>query len=198
MKTIPKSFQNLISKLWSIKMDRTVKICIKIDDNIIYEFAGRVNEKIMITSANDIERLLIENGAKKDKIQNVFELFIETLQNILNYSYNVKQKSNKKEVFCNFSLLYVTEDDTYILESCNLIEETQKEIIEFKIKSLENLDDRALRRLIRKKSRSREDSHDRGAGLGYIMMTRKSSLPIKVRFTPYEEGILQYKQKLVI
>jgi len=179
-------------------MDRDVKICIKIDGIIIYEFSGRVNEKIMISSANNIERLLMEKGAKKEKVQNVFELFIETVQNILNYSYNVKLNSNKKEVFCNFSLLYSTRDDIYILESCNLIEEAQKEVIEFKLKSLENLDDKALRRLIRKKSRSREDRHDRGAGLGYIMMTRKSSLPISVYFTPYREGILKYKQKLVI
>ena len=179
-------------------MSRDVKICVKIDDHIIYEFSGKVNEKIMINSANNIERLLIENGAKKDKIQNVFELFIETVQNILNYSYNVKLNSNKKEVFCNFSLLYSTEDDTYTLESCNFIKEHQKEIIEFKIGSLENLDDRALRKLIRKKSRSREDSHDNGAGLGYIMMAMKSSLPIKVQFSPYGEGVLKYKQKLVI
>lgn len=198
MRTIQKSFHNLISKQWSIKMDREVKICIKIDDKVIYEFSGRVNEKIMISSANSIERLLIKNGAKKEKVQNVFEVFIETIQNILNYSYDVKYNSDKKEVFCNFSLQYSTEDNTYILESCNLIEKTQKEIIEFKIKSLENLDDKGLRKLIRKKSRSREDSHDKGAGLGYIMMTRKSSLPIKVLFSPYEEGILQYKQKLVI
>ena len=179
-------------------MDRDVKICIKIDGIIIYEFSGRVNEKIMISSDNNIERLLMEKGAKKEKVQNVFELFIETVQNILNYSYNVKLNSNKKEVFCNFSLLYSTRDDIYILESCNLIEEAQKEVIEFKLKSLENLDDKALRRLIRKKSRSREDRHDRGAGLGYIMMTSKSSLPISVYFTPYREGILKYKQKLVI
>ena len=179
-------------------MDRDVKICIKINNRIIYEFSGKVNEKIMIYSANNIERLLIKNGAKKEKIQNVFELFIETIQNILNYAYNVKLYANKKEVFCNFSLLYSTENDTYILESCNLIEEHQKEIIEFKINSLKNLDDMALRRLIRKKSRSREDNHDRGAGLGYIMMSRKSSFPIMVQFSPYGEGILKYRQKLVI
>jgi hypothetical protein len=179
-------------------MHRDIKICIKIDNNIIYKFSGKVNEQIMINSANNIEKLLIDNGAKKDKIQNVFELFIETVQNILNYSYKNPLNSSRKEVLCNFSLLYCTKNDTYILESCNLIEKTQQAIIEFKIKSLENLDDKALRKLIRKKSRSKEDSHDNGAGLGYIMMTKKSSLPISIQFSPYEEGILQYKQKLVI
>ena len=198
MRTTQRSFPSLILKQWSINMYGNVKICIKIDNSTIYEFSGKVDEQVMISGANHIEKLLLDNGANRDKIQNVFELFIETIQNILNYSYNVKLNDNKKEVFCNFSLLYSTEDDTYILESCNLIEEHQKKVIEFKLNSLENLDEMALRKLIRKKSRSREDNHGRGAGLGYIMMSRKSSLPIKVQFSPYEEGILKYKQKLVI
>jgi hypothetical protein len=179
-------------------MDEIVKICIRINGDSIYEFSGNVNEKVMIKGANYIEKLLVENGATHDKIQNVFELFVETIQNILNYSYNVELIANKKEVFCNFSLLYSTEDDTYILESCNLIEESQKEIIEQKIESLKGLSDKELRKLIRQKSRSREDRHDKGAGLGYIMMTRKSSSPIDILFFPYSVGILQYKQRLVI
>lgn len=179
-------------------MGDTVKICIQIDGETIYEFAGKVNEEVMISGANQIEKLLTKNGATKNKIQNVFELFVETVQNILNYSSNAQLNCNKKEVVCNFSLSYSTEGDNYILESCNLIKEAQKEIIEYKIESLKNLDDKELRKLIRKKSRSREDSHDKGAGLGYLMMARKSSLPIETLFFPYEEGILQYKQRLVI
>lgn len=180
-------------------MYREVKICIKIDNNTIYEFSGRVDEQVMIRGANHIEKLLIANGANKDKVQNVFELFIETVQNILNYSYNsVRLKDNKKAVFCNFSLFYLTESNTYVLESCNLIDTYQKEIIEQKTKVLKDLDDKALRKLIRQKSRSKEDNHDRGAGLGYMIMARKSSSPIEILFLPYSEGILQYKQRLTI
>jgi hypothetical protein len=159
---------------------------------MIYEFSGRVDEQVMINGANHIEKLLIANGANKDKIQNVFELFIETIQNILNYSYNsIKVKDNKKEVFCNFSLFYLTEKDTYILESCNLIKESQKEIIKHKMELIKDLDEKALRKLIRQKSRSKEDNHDKGAGLGYMIMARKSSSPIEILFLPYSEGILQ-------
>lgn len=176
-----------------------ITICIKVNDNTVYEFSGRVDEEVMIRSASNIESLLIANGANREKIQNVFELFIETIQNMLSYAYNsICVEDNRKEVFCNFSLSYLTEDDTYILESCNLIKERQKETIIEKIDFLKDLDDKALRKLIRSKSRSREDNHDRGAGLGYIIMTRKSSLPIEVLFLPYGEGILKYKQRLFI
>ncbi|MCH9739697.1 MAG: SiaB family protein kinase [Epsilonproteobacteria bacterium] len=180
-------------------MNNNLTICIQVDDKSIYEFSGKINEQGMVNSANHIEKLLIENGAKTDKIQNVFELFIETMQNILSYAHNSVELQNKKrEVLCNFSLSYFTENNTYVLESCNLIKNTQKELIEQKIQAIKDLDDKALRKLIRQKSRSKEDNHDKGAGLGYIIMTRKSSSPIETTFIPYEKGVLKYKQRLII
>jgi len=180
-------------------MDKNLKICIKIDDHIIYEFAGKINKLMMVDAANDIEKLLLEKCFDKDKVKNVFELFIETAQNIVNYSYrDTLSADNAESTFCNFSLYYFTNDDTYVLESCNLIDEDEQEVIESKLEVIKDLDQKALRKLVRKKSRSAEDKHERGAGLGYIVMARKSSAPIEVKFTPYKEGILIYKQKLFI
>jgi len=180
-------------------MNTDLSICIHIDDKTIYKFSGRIDEQTMVQCANHIESLLINNGAKIDKIQNVFELFVETMQNMLNYAYNSRQlDNNKKEVSCNFSLSYFTEKNLYILNSCNLIQRTQKEVIEHKLESIKNLDDASLRKLIRQKSRSKEDNHDNGAGLGYIIMARKSTAPIEIEFVPYQKDILTYRQKLTI
>jgi len=180
-------------------MDKNLKICIKVDDRIIYEFAGSMNKLLMVKAANDIEKLLLRKSLNKDKVKHVFELFIETAQNILNYSYRDRPLVENSEVtFCNFSLYYFTDDDTYVLESCNLIHEDERETIEEKLNAIKDLDHKALRKLVRQKSRSAEDKHERGAGLGYIMMARKSSAPIEVKFSAYKEGILIYKQKLFI
>ncbi|CAA6815328.1 MAG: Unknown protein [uncultured Sulfurovum sp.] len=180
-------------------MDKNLKICIKIDDNVIYEFAGDIDKPTMINAANEIEALLLEKSLEKDKVKNVFELFIETAQNIRNYSYQTIETANGSNgTFCNFSLAYCTLSDTYVLESCNLIKERQQKVIEQKIDAIKGLDCKALRKLVRQKSRSAEDRHDKGAGLGYIMMARKSSAPMEVAFSPYKKGILMYKQKLFI
>ena len=180
-------------------MDNSIKFCLNIDGNHIYEFSGKMNEGNMIKSANSIEKLLIQNNASQDKIQNVFELFIETIQNILNYSSNsVKLDNNKKEVSCDCKLSYFTQDNSYILESCNLIHKYQKNLIEEKINAIKGLDKKALRKLIRKNSRSQEEKHANGAGLGYILMTLKSTLPMEISFTEYNNKTFKYKQKLVI
>ena len=176
-----------------------MKLCLNIDGNHIYVFSGKMNQETMIEGANYIEELLIKKSVSRDKIQNVFELFIETIQNILNYSSNtIKNNDNKKEVSCDCILSYFTKDNTYILESCNLIHKSQRELIKNRIDFIKNLDKRSLRQLIRKYSRSKEKKHDQGAGLGYILMSLKSTLPIKIEFVEYNHEIYKYKQKLVI
>ncbi len=176
-----------------------LNMCLKIDDNTIYEFDEKINEQSMISSAKHIEQLLKENNAKPNKIQDIFELLIEVMQNILNYSYlNVDLENNKKEANGTFILSYDTSTDTYTLQSCNLIYEKQREPIVDKLNSIKGLDDKALRKLAREKMRSKEDMHSKGAGLGFIMMERKSSQPIEVEFLEFKDDLLQYKLKLTI
>jgi len=180
-------------------MDNILTLCLTIDGNSIYKFSGKMNEKNMINSANSIEKLLIENDAPKDKIQNVFELFIETIQNILNYASNSIELANqKKEVLCDCRLSYFTKENRYILESCNLIYKSQKAIIEERINSIKDLDKKALRQLIRKNSRSKEQKHNYGAGLGYILMTLKTTQAIEIEFEEYNDNTYIYTQKLVV
>jgi len=180
-------------------MDNKVTLCLAIDGNSIYKFSGKMNEKNMINSANTIEKLLISQSAPKDKVQNVFELFIETIQNILNYASNsIELSKNKREVTCDCSLSFFTKDNTYILESCNLIHKENKALIKDRIDSIAGLDKQSLRKLLRKNSRSKEKKHNYGAGLGYIIMSLKSKLPIEIEFNEYNNTMFKYRQKLVI
>jgi len=180
-------------------MENTLTLYLLIDGNSIYKFSGKMNEENMINSANTIEKLLIAQSAPKDKVQNVFELFIETIQNILNYASNsIELTNNKREVTCDCSLSFFTKENTYILESCNLIHKEQKALIKERVESIAGLDKQTLRKLIRKNSRSKEKKHNFGAGLGYILMSLKSKLPIEIEFNEYNNTTFQYRQKLVI
>ncbi len=172
-----------------------LKVCFQINDKNIYNFLGNINERVIVDIAKHIEKLLKKNCASPAKIQNVFELFVETLQNMLNYSYGT---TKLEENICNFVLDYDSENDTYTLESCNLIRYEQKYIIKTKINEITNLDNIALRKLVRNKARSRSDVHDKGAGLGFLVMSKRTKEPIEVSFTPQNDGILRYTQRLVI
>ncbi len=176
-----------------------LELCLEIDDKTIYNFSDKINEENIVKTVKHIEKLLKQNNASPKKVQDVFELLVEVMQNILNYSYgSTTLKDNKREASGILSILYKSSTDTYILQSCNLIAKKQESIINEKLKSLEGLDDKALRKLAREKMRSREDNHDKGAGLGFIMMARKSIEPINISFIPYKDDFLQYKLKLII
>ena len=179
--------------------DDNPNLYLKIDENIIFEFHETINEQAIIDTAKQIEHLLKQNNAKPAKIQDVFEILVEVMQNMLNYSYgNTLLENNKKEANGNFTLSYETISDTYTLKSCNLIDANLQEVIVQKIDSIKDLDDKALRKLSREKMRSKEDNHDKGAGLGFIMMQRKSTQAIDIEFVPFEENVVQFKLKLIL
>jgi hypothetical protein len=118
---------------------------------------------------------------------------------MLNYASNsIEVRDNKREVECGCTLSYFTKDNSYTLESCNLINKNQKKLIEERIYAIKGLDNKVLRQLIRKHSRSKKAKHNYGAGLGYIIMTLKSTLPIEIEFTNHDNNTFRYKQKLVI
>ena len=145
--------------------NENLKMCLKIDDTTIYEFDEKINEQSIINSAKHIEQLLIENNAKPNKIQDVFELLVEIMQNMLNYSYgNIDLPNNKKEANGVFVLSYDTKIDIFTLQSCNLINENQKQIIENKFDSIKGLDDKELRKLTRDIMRNNTDKHNKGGG----------------------------------
>ena len=176
-----------------------LNLSIIIDNECIYKFDEKINENSMIKSAKHIEQLLIDKNTPANKMQNVFELLIEVMQNILNYSSDsINLEDNKKEAHGTLTLSYNSQNDSYILQSCNLIFAAQEEIIKERVSSLIGLDAKALRKLSRVKMRTKEDTHDNGAGLGFIMMARKSIEPIDIKFMPYKDDIVQYRLKLVI
>jgi len=178
---------------------QNLDLCLQINDETIYNFCGKVNEDILIQCTKDIEALLKEHGAKPSKIKNVFELVVETLQNMLHYSCcSTYYKKDKKESLCNFTLSYNSDEDSYIIDSCNLIESYKKDIIEQRVQELNNLSKKELRKLALKKIRTQKDRHNDGAGLGFIMMAKKTIKPIQIEFRPYSGDILHYKQRLVI
>jgi|GEM_PF-6080263 len=179
--------------------DEKLNICLIVDDGVIYEFHKTINEHSIIQTAKSIEEILTKNNAKASKIQNVYEILIEVMQNILNYSYgNVDLPDNRREATGSISLSYESDKDIYVLKTCNLVDADQKEEIQDRLYQIQDLDDRQLRKLARQKMRSREDNHEKGAGLGFITIARKCSEPISVKFVAVDNGIEQVLFKFII
>ena len=179
--------------------NKNLNICLKVDETTIYHFDETINEQSIIDSVKNIEKLLQANGAAPKKIQDIFELTIEIMQNMLNYAYGNKDlQNNKKEAKGFLVLSYLTDTDIYTIQSCNLVEKQQETIIKDKLAVLENLTDKELRKLSRQKMRDKSDMHQKGAGLGFIMIVRKAIKPIEISFNDIDDDVCQFKLKIEV
>jgi uncharacterized protein (UPF0335 family) len=171
-------------------MSSDIKFCVLIDNKTILEVSERINEETIKDTVSKIEKSLLESGAKPKKIKDVFEISVEMLQNILNYSYGSRELENqKKEADGVFRVTYNSDGDLYTMTSTNLVSSEQAVVIQDKVESLKGLDDKEIRKLIREKMRSRENKHSKGAGLGLLVMAKKSSESIGVSFENVMSGI---------
>ena len=173
--------------------EEELKISIEINEKVLCDFSEKINEESIIKVATKIENYLLDNGASSSKIRSIYELTVEMFQNMLNYSYGNKNiDTNKMEADGSFLISYDTQSDLYILRSCNLIQNNQEAILKQKFESIAELDDKGLRKLSREKMRDRSDNHSKGAGLGFIMMAKKSSQPIQYQFKKFDENLKEF------
>jgi len=179
--------------------ENRLNLCVKMDNETIYTFHATIDEAMIVQTAKEIEEVLLYHGASVYKIKEIFSVLVEVMQNILFYSSNTKElPNNKKEARGSLSLSYDSTNDTYKLESCNLIQSKEKKKIKHYIEEINALSKEELRQLYKTKLRSRENKHKQGAGLGLIVIAKRSSMPIEVKFEKNAHNLYCYKQTLYI
>ncbi|MDF1875062.1 hypothetical protein JHD48_04870 [Sulfurimonas sp. SAG-AH-194-I05] len=169
------------------------KSFLQIDDTVIYEFSNKLNEETMIKISKTIQSHLISAQVHIDKIDDIFKILIEIMQNILNYSYDkIELKNNKREAQGILIVTMNSIENTCTIQSSNLIKNTKKAIIQERLHEIQGLNEKDLRRLLRQKMRAKKDIHTKGAGLGFIIIGLRVVKPVIITFTPIENDILKY------
>jgi len=182
--------QNIMEKL---------NLCIVVDKKIIYECNEKITQENIIKSAKKIKSQLINKKISKEKIDAIYEISIEILQNILKYSYGNKIDADKiREADGKFGVTYDSAKDIITLKSCNLINSDKVELIKQRVQEVSGLNEEELRKLFRQKMKTKKDNHDNGAGLGFITIARKVSEPINVEFEPIINGVEKYSLEVVV
>jgi len=178
---------------------KELELCIKVDDNIISELRPKVTQKTIITTVQNIKQQLLDNNLDKEKVFDIYDVSIEILQNILKYSYGIKiDEDKKREADGKFTLSYNSTTLKVEIVSENIITSSQVDIVKQRIDEVTGLDEKALRKLLRDKMKSKRDGHKNGAGLGFATIATKVSEPIEVEFEEILDDVIKYKLKIVI
>jgi hypothetical protein len=181
-------------------IDETLKLKNSLEEKgILLAFSGAISQHILSGFAKGMEFKLQNLGVENKTIRSIFEILIEMMQNVLNYSYD--SSNIRDDIYESNGIIVIGHDeklDKYFVLSGNRVSLDKKDKISKNLDYLNSLNDKELRTLYKEKRKDRRDSHERGAGLGFIDLARKSSEPVEYQFLNKDENSLFFSLKVTI
>ncbi|MEA3451964.1 MAG: SiaB family protein kinase, partial [Bacteroidota bacterium] len=149
-------------------------------DNLVIIYCGYFNDKSLI-SLTDIIALHYDIEESKNKFKGRFVyLTVETFQNVIRYTKPLMDKMNLNG-HKNFFFTKKVDDDFFI-STANVVKPKSIDIIEKKIKEVNNLSQEELNTKYKEVLLNKAFSEEGGAGLGFIEMGRKTKQNLDYSF----------------
>ena len=143
------------------------------DDGIIFlTYGGSFSQELISALTEALEKETLQNNVNIGISNNIFTIFIELSQNMMNYSKN--SKPNNREISPG-GLIIVSKDDNenYYVDSQNIVSIDDKEIIEPKLKEILLLNRDEIKKKYRELRRSGKDTHAKGGGIGFYEIAKR-------------------------
>lgn len=170
------------------------------EDGIVFlTYGGFLTQALIVGMTDALEREAESNSLSPKASGNIFTIFIELSQNMMNYSKSIS-KADVDKKFDPKGMIIVGMDkkeDSYFIISRNLIDLHDKEKIEARLKAIEGKDKDELRKMYRELRKSGRDKHNVGAGIGFIEIARRCER-IEHSFTKFNGDKYYFMFKSVI
>ena len=154
-----------------------------VEEGIVFSFSGMISQSLTSFMLETAKFQLEEAGEDSKMIRNLFMIAVEQLQNIMSYSKEKHIKTGNRYTSPGVSAIgFSDKKEKYYVSSSNEISEEDKIRVSKKIDHINSLDTQEQRKFLREKLRSAEDKHDRGAGVGFIEMAKRSSEKLEYSF----------------
>ncbi|MDX1295691.1 MAG: SiaB family protein kinase [Sulfurimonadaceae bacterium] len=158
------------------------------EDGIVFlSYGGFLTQPLIAGMTDALEKEAENNDLSMKVAGNIYTVFIELSQNMMNYS---KDKLNEDSSYESKGLVVVgmePDGNSYYIISRNLVDNADKIIIDAKLKELENLDREQLRKLYRERRKAGKEKHERGAGIGFVEIARRCD-KVQHSFEPYNDN----------
>jgi len=158
------------------------------EEGIVFSFSGMISQSITAFMLETAQNQLEQKGEDSKIIRSMCIIAIEQLQNIMSYSKN--KDISKESEYISPGVLVIGIDkqkNKYYVNSSNEIIASDKEKVSAKIDFINSMEKSELRKYLRQKLRSAEDTHDRGAGVGFIEMAKRSSEKLEYDFEEIDD-----------
>lgn len=153
--------------------------------NFIYE--GEINHQTILAFTTLIEEQLIKKGEKNTIRKKVFNIVLESLQNIYNHG---NYLNNSKYIVPGKGVVMINNDKMfYYVRSGNIIKNNKINKIKPLLLKINNCNKTTIRDLYKERLGGGRMSSKGGAGLGFIDMARKSEQKIDFDFIKIDSNL---------
>ncbi|MEA5083345.1 MAG: SiaB family protein kinase [Lachnospiraceae bacterium] len=168
-------------------------------ENIMFCYSGPISQKTIEGIGYTLKMDLEIKETSMTISQSVFSIFIEQMQNVINYSAEkiVKNTEYEKELKVGIILIGNQEDRIYVYCG-NKVFNSDVERLKERIEEIRFLDKDELKALYKARRKMESAEGSRGAGLGFIEMARKARKPIEYSFQNLDETFSFFAIKVLI
>lgn len=168
-------------------------------DRIIFCYCGPISQSTIegIGQTLRIDLEIEETGFTTS--QAIFSIFIEQMQNILNYSADkiAKDNNSDKELRAGVLIIGRVENSFYIYCGNKILKEDVAALRE-KVEHIITLNKEQLKTLYKERRKLTPATESKGAGLGLIEMARKAGKPIEYMFNETDDGFSFFSIKVIV
>lgn len=163
---------------------------------VFLTYGGFLSQALIAGMTEALEREADSNDLSKGESNNIFTVFIELSQNMMNYS---KSKKENSEEIAPEGLIVVgkAEENTYFIQSQNIVSSTDKEKIVPKLEEILVLDKEGIKKRYRELRRSGKNTHNKGGGIGFYEIGKRSD-KIEYNFKEINEDKYYFQFKAYI
>jgi len=152
-------------------------------EGVCFVFYGSLSQSFINFFLETIGEQFKQKGIEKNLSKAVTIIAIEQIQNIMNYSQEeVISSIGKCRDLGMIVVGYDYESQRYYVNGSNEIDPENRTKIITRIDEINLLDNQAQRKLLRQKLKSGEDAHNKGAGVGFVEMAKRSSAKLQYEF----------------
>lgn len=153
-------------------------------EGVVFTFCGPISHDIVEGVGITLKSHMKKDNVSRTTIMKVFSIFIEQVQNVINYSYDRERAFDSKGIGI---MVVGKRDGKHFIIGGNKIQTSKVSQLEDNLKKLSLMNKDELKTFYKEKRKANEDKESKGAGIGFIEMAKKTSQPLEYYFEKIDD-----------
>jgi hypothetical protein len=162
-------------------------------NKVVLSYSGELSQEMMGSLMNTVEQDLIENEPDKKVKKKVFNVLVESLQNLFHHASSISKSETPKGM-----VIVVNQTDYYAILTGNYIMSNQQAALKKRIEDVNGMTKEELKTEYQRILQNGTLSEKGGAGLGIIDLARRTREQIDCKFVDNNSDKIFFSLKVKV